>query len=49
MVVILNIYKIDSNLNDKIISNLILLLADTQEYLNNFAFPAAEILRINIS
>jgi hypothetical protein len=48
MVAILNTYRIDSQLKDKIASNLTVLLADIREHPDDIALPALEVLGIKI-
>jgi hypothetical protein len=48
MVAIPNTYRIDSQLKDKIASNLIVLLADIREHPDDIALPALEVLGIKI-
>jgi hypothetical protein len=48
MVAIPNTYRIDSQLNDKIASNLTVLLADIREHPDDIALPALEVLGIKI-
>jgi hypothetical protein len=49
MVAIPNTYWIDSQLKDKIASNLTVLLADIREHPDDFVLLALEFLRIKIS
>jgi hypothetical protein len=48
MVAIPNTYRIDSQLKDKIASNLTVLLADIRDHLDDIALPALEVLGIKI-
>jgi hypothetical protein len=48
MVAIPNTYQIDSDLKDKIASNLTVLLADIREHPDDIALPTLEVLGIKI-